>query len=114
MRVNHIHVTIRDLGAAVRWFETVWVTRPTFTNERMAVLVLQDFTLILDAAAVDSAVTIGFHSDDCDADYAAAAARGGVAIQPPTDRPWGARTAYIRGPGGLTLELEQLRGDTSP
>ena len=111
MRVNHIHVAVQDLEAAVRWFETVWVTHPTFTNGRMAVLVLQDFTLILDAATFDSAVTIGFHCDDCDADYAAVAARGGVAIQPPSDQPWGARSAYIRGPGRLTLELEQLRPD---
>ena len=75
----------------------------------MAVLVLEDFTVILDAKAVDSVITIGFHSDDCDADYEAASARGASPIEPPTDRPWGARAAYIKGPGGMTFEFEQLR-----
>src|SRR6266852_6303220 len=30
------------------------------------------------------------------------------AIEPPADRPWGARGAYVRGPGALTIEFEQL------
>src|SRR5262245_34852277 len=109
MRVNHVHVAVRDLPAAVRWFETVWATRPSFVNERMAALGFGDFTLILDAAAADTAMTIGFHSDDCDADYGAAVERGAASIQPPTDQPWGARSAYLKGPASLTLEFEQAR-----
>jgi len=29
-------------------------------------------------------------------------------IEAPQDRPWGARAAYLKGPGGLTVEIEQL------
>jgi hypothetical protein len=46
-------------------------SRPTFSDDRMAVLVFDQFTLILDAAATDSTATIGFNSADCDADFAA-------------------------------------------
>jgi predicted enzyme related to lactoylglutathione lyase len=52
--------------------------------------------------------TIGFDSADCDADVAAMVARGAIVLEPPQDRPYGARVAYIKGPGALKIELEQL------
>jgi lactoylglutathione lyase len=63
--------------------------------------------VILDAGAADSTVTLGFDSEDCDADYRTVTARGAETIEAPQDRPWGARAAYVKGPGGLTVELEQ-------
>jgi uncharacterized glyoxalase superfamily protein PhnB len=75
---------------------------------RRHALVFDQFTLILDAAAADSVATIGFNSADCDADCAGMAARGAIVLQPPQDRPYGARVAYIKGPGVLTIELEQV------
>jgi predicted enzyme related to lactoylglutathione lyase len=74
----------------------------------MAVLQFGAFTLILDAAPEDSVATIGFNSADCDADFAALVARGADVIEPPHDRPYGARVAYLRGPGALTIEIEQM------
>ena len=64
--------------------------------------------MILDAGPADSTVTLGFDSEDCDADYRTVAGRGAETIEAPQDRPWGARAAYLKGPGGLTVELEQL------
>jgi len=64
--------------------------------------------LILDAAPTDSAASIGFSSTDCDADFAALVARGAIMLEPPQDRPYGARVAYLQGPGALKIELEQL------
>jgi len=65
--------------------------------------------VILDAAPADSALTLGFDSEDCDADFRTLTGRRGAeTIEAPQDRPWGARSAYLKGPGGLTVEIEQL------
>jgi uncharacterized glyoxalase superfamily protein PhnB len=108
MNVSHVHCHMTDLPEAVRWFAARCRARPTFSDDRMAVLVFDQFTLILDAAATDSVATIGFNSADCDADFAAMMARGAIVLEPPQDRSYGARVAYIKGPGALRIELEQL------
>lgn len=107
MRLNHIHVALRDLGGGVEWLERVWRLKADFQNERLATFSFGDFILILDAADTDSPATIGFESDDCDQDFREAIERGAIAIEPPNNKPWGARSAYIQGPGRLTFELEQ-------
>lgn len=68
--------------------------------------------VILDAATDDSIVTLGFHSKDCDADYRLITSRGAEPIEESQDKPWGARTAYLKGPGRLTVEIEQLLNRT--
>lgn len=84
-----------------------------FNDERMVWLSFGEFGVILDKASDDSVVTIGFDSKDCDADYRGITSRGAEPIEAPQARPWGARTAYVKGPGGLTVEIEQLLGDAS-
>ncbi len=108
MKVSHVHCRVRDLPAAARWFEQVLQVTPVFHNERMVWLGFGEFGLILDAAPADAALTLGFDSEDCDADYRALTGRGAETIEPPQGRPWGARSAYLKGPGGLTVEIEQL------
>jgi catechol 2,3-dioxygenase-like lactoylglutathione lyase family enzyme len=108
MKVSHVHCRVRDLAAAARWFEQVLRATPVFNNERMAWLGFGEFGVILDAELTDSTVTIGFDSEDCDADYRTVTGRGAETIEAPQDRPWGARSAYIKGPGGLTIEIEQV------
>jgi predicted enzyme related to lactoylglutathione lyase len=103
-----MHCHMADLSAAVRWFSECCAVTPSFSDGRMAVLVFGPFTLILDAAPTDSVATIGFSSTDCDADFAVIATSGGVVLEPPQDRPYGARVAYLKGPGALKIELEQL------
>ena len=107
MHLNHIHVAVRDLAGALAWLDKVWQLKAEFRNERMATLAFGDFILILDAAEADSPATIGFESDDCDRDFRAVVDRGGIGIEPPSDKPWGARCAYIQGPGRLKFEIEQ-------
>ena len=107
MHLNHIHVGVRNLGEAVAWLDKVWQVKVEFQNERMATLPFGDFILILDAADADSPATIGFESDDCDRDFRAVVERGGIAIEAPSDKPWGVRCAYIQGPGCLKFEIEQ-------
>jgi catechol 2,3-dioxygenase-like lactoylglutathione lyase family enzyme len=109
MRFGHVHVHVRDLPGALDWLARVWDIAPTFQDPGggMAVVSVHEASLILDTAAEDSAITIGFTSDSCDRDYRAAAERGAETLEEPTDRPWGVRAAYIRGPGKITFEIEQ-------
>src|SRR5438552_3515506 len=99
MNVSHMHCQMTDLRGAVRWFSKHCGVTPGFSDARMAVLVFDQFTVILDAGPADSVVTIGFNSTDCDADFAGMVANGAVVLEPPQDRPHGARVAYIEGPG---------------
>ena len=106
MVLNHIHLQVRDLKAAVAWFETILQLHPGFQNERMATYSFNSLTLIFDAASHDVSVTVGFESDDCDRDFRAVVERGAVALEPPTNKDWGVRTAYFKGPGELKFEIE--------
>ena len=108
MKLSHVHRRVRDLPAAAHWFEQVLQVAPVIHNERMIWLGFGEFGVILDAAPADSVVTLGFDSDACDADYRTVTGRGAGTIEAPQDRPWGARAAYLKGPGGLTVEIEQL------
>lgn len=107
MQLNHIHLGVRDLGAALAWLDQVWQLKAEFQNERMATIAFGSFILILDASETDTIATIGFESDDCDRDFRAVMDRGAVALDPPSNKPWGVRAAYVRGPGQLKFEIEQ-------
>jgi catechol 2,3-dioxygenase-like lactoylglutathione lyase family enzyme len=107
MNLNHIHVGVRDLRAALDWLEKIWQLKPEFQNERMATIPFGSLTLILDAAETDSIATIGFESDDWDRDFRTVVERGAVVLDPPSDKPWGSRAAYIQGPGLLKFEIEE-------
>jgi len=106
MNFNHIHLSVRDLRTALNWLDRIWQLKPQFQNDRMATIPFGSFTLILDAAEADSSATIGFESDDCDRDYRAVLERGAVAIEPPSNKAWGVRAAYVQGPGRLRFEIE--------
>jgi catechol 2,3-dioxygenase-like lactoylglutathione lyase family enzyme len=62
----------------------------------------------LRAPALDApAFELGFKVPDCDAAFAELRAAGVPEAAPPTDRPWGQRTAYVRDPDGNLIELAQ-------
>jgi len=100
MQVSHVHCRVRDLSAAAKWFQQVLQATPVLNNERMAWLGFADFGVILGVSLIDSAFTLGFDSEDCDEDYRALTKRGAETIEAPQDRPWGARSAYLKRPGG--------------
>jgi predicted enzyme related to lactoylglutathione lyase len=106
MKLNHIHLQVHDLQGAVTWFETIWQVRPGFQNERMATFSFNSLTLIFDAATPETPATIGFESDDCDRDFLPMVERGASVLEPPTNKEWGVRTAYLKGPGALKFEIE--------
>jgi len=111
--ISHVHCRVKDLPRAVEWFASRCGVRPNFSDARLAVLVFGEFTLILDRASEDSVATIGFNSHNCNADFDAMVGRGAQVLEPPSDRPYGARVAYLRGPGALTIEIEQMLDQTS-
>ena len=106
MNLNHVHFQVRDLKVAVEWFRTILEVDPGFQNDRMATFSLGSMTVIVDAGSMDSPVTLGFESDDCDRDFLAVVNRGAVAIEPPNNKDWGVRTAYFKGSGGIKCEIE--------
>lgn len=107
MKGSHLHLSVKDLPAALRWLNDVWRLEPTFHNERMAVLPFGEISIILDASTSDTIATLGFDSQNCDGDFLTVKARGGRVIEEPRDRPWGVRSAYVQGPGALKFEIEQ-------
>lgn len=50
---------------------------------------------------------LGFKVDECDTAYEELVDAGVESVAPPTDRPWGQRTAYVRDPDGHLVELAQ-------
>jgi lactoylglutathione lyase len=50
---------------------------------------------------------LGFLVDDCDRSFDELVAGGADPAVPPTDRPWGQRTAYVHDPDGHLVELAQ-------
>jgi predicted enzyme related to lactoylglutathione lyase len=107
MEGNHFHVHVRDLPGALAWFARVWVTEPIYQEESMAILQFGPVLLILDQDDEETVTTIGYATADCDADFRTAVGRGAQPIEEPADRSWGVRVAYLKGPGRITLELEQ-------
>lgn len=106
LEVGHIHLAVRDLPSAVAWFETVLQLKPTFQDQRLAVLPVKPTAIILDKADGDAAATLGFQSTNVDRDFQLLTGRGAVPLEAPNDKPFGVRGAYIKGPGSLTIELE--------
>lgn len=114
MKAGHVHLSVRDLEAALEWIERVFGLTPRYRDENMASLPFGPLSIILDRADEESLATIAFTSDDCDADYARAIERGAQGITEPTDQPWGpVRSAYLGGPGRLIFEIEQIRGGST-
>ncbi len=107
MEGNHFHVSVRDLAGALDWFARVWGAEPTYRGERMAVLQFGPILLILDQGKEETITTIGYATEDSDADFRTVVGRGAQVIEEPADRSWGVRVAYLKGPGRITLELEQ-------
>ena len=108
MKSSHIHVNVKDLQSATHWMEKTLAFKPAFQNDRMAVVPVGGFSIIFDAANHDTVATIAFDSEDCKSDFNQIAARGVEVIEGPTEQPWGVIAAYIKGPGQLTFEIEQI------
>jgi len=107
IKFSHLHLEVRDLPGALAWLVRIWDVEPSYLSEEMAVLSMHGTLVILDAADEDGAAIVGFSSENCDEDNRMATERGAETVDPPADREWGVRAAYLRGPGQITFEIEQ-------
>ena len=71
-------------------------------------------TLGIGIEAPSPAFELGFKVSDCDAAFGELVAAGAAPVVPPTTRPWGQRTAYVRDPEGNLIELAEDREDRDP
>src|SRR2546422_116675 len=55
-RVSHVHYGMRDLAAAVRWFQDVLLATPAVNNERMAWFRFEDFGVNLAEAVAGAPI----------------------------------------------------------
>src|SRR5262249_50516859 len=77
MTISHTQARVKARAGGVAWFKSVCDVASSFPDARMAVFEFGAFTLILDSAPEDSMVTLGFQSDDCDADFQRLVEHGG-------------------------------------
>jgi hypothetical protein len=103
----HIHLNVRQLERTLDWIDRIWKTQPVYRDRDMAVLPFGLITVIFDRALKDSPATLAYLSRNCDADYRKVIRRGAKPLEPPADRPYGVRSAYVKGPGALIFEIEQ-------
>jgi catechol 2,3-dioxygenase-like lactoylglutathione lyase family enzyme len=59
MTLNHMHLQVRDLDAAIDWFETILQVHPGFRNDRMATFSFNSLILVFDAANDDAQANSG-------------------------------------------------------
>jgi catechol 2,3-dioxygenase-like lactoylglutathione lyase family enzyme len=104
--LDRVRLGVRDLPAALSWLDKVLGWKPAYRDDRRALVASGGVKLELEAAGADSAAALALSSDDADADYRRMLERGAVSIEAPSDRPSGFREAVVRGPGGLTLEID--------
>lgn len=107
MKVSHMHLGFKNLEGAVCWMKDVLAKEPGYRNANMATFDFENTSLVFDQSDDDTVLTFGVKTLDCDRAFAEMQRRGAVALDEPTDQPWGVRAAYIQGPGGVTLEIEQ-------
>jgi catechol 2,3-dioxygenase-like lactoylglutathione lyase family enzyme len=114
MRLNQVTVSARDMGASIAFYEALGLEL-IVRSEHYARFACRDaegggppatFSLHRDAEAKGVAETVVyFEEDDLDATVARLAAAGLVFDQPPTDREWLWREAYLRDPSGNVVCL---------
>lgn len=108
MKPGHVHVEVSDLEGTIAFFAKVLSMAPVYKNQTMATFSFGGTSIIVDKGTENTKMTIAFNSSDCDGDFARLVGAGAIAINEPTTQPWGPiRSAYLRGPGNLTIELEQ-------
>jgi len=126
-RIDYTRLLVRDFAACFRFYRDVVGLEPAFGTEEDT---YADFRTgatgisLFDAAEMGAAVgapappaepgadacCLVFGVDDVDAAWTAMTAAGGHAVAGPTDHPdWGIRTAHLRDPDGLLLELNSPR-----
>lgn len=107
MEIGHLHLGFRDFDGSVRWMKNVLGKEPGYSNQNMATFDFGHTSLVFDRSEADTVLTVALKSGNCEKDFLEIKSRGAQVIEGPTDQPWGVRTAYLQGPGQVTIEIEQ-------
>jgi len=107
MQLTHLHVGVRDLPRAKRWFQDILTCEPSLATPKLASFALGAVAVVLEAADDDLPITLAITAQSCDATHAELVRRGATSMTAPSDKPWGVRSAYLQGPGRITLEIEE-------
>lgn len=110
MKLVHLHIGVTDLAETLAWFEEKGEFRPVFSNNRLSYFDFGGITVVFEQGGTNVPVTLAFGTPDLENMYQKFIDRGAVSVTPPTDQPWGVRSAYLKGPAAVTIELEQSRG----
>lgn len=105
---SHLHVSVAHLEGATEWFRRILEVPVTYSDDDMAVVDFFGTEVVLDQADKDARVSLAIRVEDCDREFLHLKAKGVSVIDSPADQPRGVRTAYLQGPGGIVVELEQL------
>ena len=117
MRIDHIHIEVDDLPAAVAFYRERLGLKPSLHEPHTAIFEVGEGTaLVVDRAAparpddlrgAPRGVTIAIRAEPLDRKYAELRARGLEALEPPTERAWGERTFHVRDPEGYIFEFTE-------
>lgn len=109
--ISRLVVSVTALDPALAFYEGLVGLRRTASADELAWLATADGVEIMlherPATPSDTAVALGLAVPDLDGVVGAWAARGGVVVDPPEERPWGERMAVVRDPDGHLVCLSQ-------
>ena len=108
MTLGHMHINVKNLSETTDWMNRILGKASSFQNPRMASYDFENISLVFDQSEKDSEMILAMKTSECDQLFSELIQKGGIQIDEPQDQPWGVRTAYIQGPGAITIELEQV------
>lgn len=108
MKISHIHLSFVDLKNAVQWMKKILLKDPGYQNDNMAVFSFENLEYVFDQGEKNTDVTIALGSINCEVDFKTLSTRGAATIELPSTQPWGVKTAYIKGPGAVVFEVEEV------
>jgi uncharacterized glyoxalase superfamily protein PhnB len=95
-----------DVPAKLAFYERAFGCERQYLSETKTYGQLKgDVPIGFAAAHPERTVEVGFVADDVDAAYRRAVEAGCTAVEPPNDKPWGQRVAYVRDDGGVLVEI---------
>ena len=107
MKISHVHLSFLDLKSAIQWMKVLLNKEPGYQNDGMAVFSFENIDYVFDNGNSDTEVTIALVSKNCESDFQSLSQRGVETVELPTAQPWGVKTAYLKGPGKVTFEIEE-------
>ncbi len=122
-RVAATVLIVRDLAKCVTFYRDTLGLQVTESTPELASFQMENvYFLLLEVSAAANMIGVEANAlkieggprmllaagvEDVDASYEALKAKGVTLLKPPTDQPWGLRTAYFADPEGNPWEINQ-------